>query len=248
MSRYDGLIIPRSYNDYFSRSRPDDMKQFIRTITQSTVDPAGTDPVNGTAVNGALSEQGLINVPSYNNAVTSIDLNTKFLTDNKIKFAYTINATNSPSGSSEKWLLIKTIPYGANYTKYSIQKAQSMSSNEEWIRYLNNGTWSEWGKIATETDVKSEYKFYPFGAATYTLTEFVAKVNELYGVTDKPISFILPYDYSVSVIITEISTARLIDCIITVAKASGHTMIKVQGSVNKLAINSYNSGWRVENI
>ena len=55
MSRYDGLIIPRSYNDYFSRSDPAAARALAATMTESTYNPTGTLPVNGTAVNNALA-------------------------------------------------------------------------------------------------------------------------------------------------------------------------------------------------
>ena len=40
-------------------------------------------------------------------------------------------------------------------TNYSVQTAYEMNTNHTaWIRYNNNGTWSSWERVATESDLK----------------------------------------------------------------------------------------------
>lgn len=50
MSKYYGLIIPRSYNDYFSRSDPQAIKEIINTGTDAQLDEESAAPIQNQAV------------------------------------------------------------------------------------------------------------------------------------------------------------------------------------------------------
>lgn len=50
MARYNGLIIPRSYNDYFSRSDPQAIKDIIAMGTDEELDDTSTAPIQNRAV------------------------------------------------------------------------------------------------------------------------------------------------------------------------------------------------------
>ena len=50
MAKYNGLIIPRSYNDYFSRSDPQAIKDIIATGTDATLNTESKNPIQNKAV------------------------------------------------------------------------------------------------------------------------------------------------------------------------------------------------------
>lgn len=50
MARYNGLIIPRSYNDYFSRSDPQAIKDIIAMGTDEELDDTSVAPIQNRAV------------------------------------------------------------------------------------------------------------------------------------------------------------------------------------------------------
>lgn len=50
MARYNGLIIPRSYNDYFSRSDPQAIKDLMATVTDEELDDTSAAPIQNRAV------------------------------------------------------------------------------------------------------------------------------------------------------------------------------------------------------
>ena len=47
----DGLIIPRSYNDYFSKSSPTDIRLLVQTYTDDAMSPTSEMPVQNKVVN-----------------------------------------------------------------------------------------------------------------------------------------------------------------------------------------------------
>ena len=52
----DGLIIPRSYNDYFSRSDPNAIRQLVAQFTDSALSTTSENPVQNKVVKAALDE------------------------------------------------------------------------------------------------------------------------------------------------------------------------------------------------
>lgn len=56
MGRVDGLIIPRSYNDYFSRSDPQAIREIVATYTDDELDATSELPVQNKVVKAAIDE------------------------------------------------------------------------------------------------------------------------------------------------------------------------------------------------
>ena len=54
MGKVDGLIIPRSYNDYFSRSDPDAIRDIVALYTDDALSSTSENPVQNKVVKGAL--------------------------------------------------------------------------------------------------------------------------------------------------------------------------------------------------
>ena len=58
MGKVDGLIIPRSYNDYFSRSDPTAIRQLVAQFTDAALSATSENPVQNKVVKAALDAKG----------------------------------------------------------------------------------------------------------------------------------------------------------------------------------------------
>lgn len=56
MGRVEGLIIPRSYNDYFSRSDPGAIRDIVALYTDDALSDTSENPVQNKIVKGALDD------------------------------------------------------------------------------------------------------------------------------------------------------------------------------------------------
>ena len=56
MGKVDGLIIPRSYNDYFSRSDPGAIRDIVALYTDDALSDTSENPVQNKIVKGALDD------------------------------------------------------------------------------------------------------------------------------------------------------------------------------------------------
>lgn len=56
MSKFDGLIIPRSYNDYFRRDDPEAIRQLVKNYTDDELDKNSTNPLQNKIIAGLMPE------------------------------------------------------------------------------------------------------------------------------------------------------------------------------------------------
>ena len=73
MGRVDGLIIPRSYNDYFSRSDPQAIREIVATYTDDELDTTSELPVQ----NKVIAEIVPNNAAANNKLATAGDVSPK---------------------------------------------------------------------------------------------------------------------------------------------------------------------------
>jgi hypothetical protein len=73
MGRVDGLIIPRSYNDYFSRSDPQAIREIVATYTDDELDTTSELPVQ----NKVIAELVPSGATSSNKLATASDVSPK---------------------------------------------------------------------------------------------------------------------------------------------------------------------------
>lgn len=73
MGRVDGLIIPRSYNDYFSRSDPQAIREIVATYTDDELDTTSELPVQ----NKVIAELVPSNAAANNKLATAGDVSPK---------------------------------------------------------------------------------------------------------------------------------------------------------------------------
>jgi len=73
MGRVDGLIIPRSYNDYFSRSDPGAIREIVAEYTDDELDTTSELPVQ----NKVIAELVPSNAAANNKLATAADVSPK---------------------------------------------------------------------------------------------------------------------------------------------------------------------------
>ena len=73
MGRVDGLIIPRSYNDYFSRSDPQAIREIVATYTDDELDTTSELPVQ----NKVIAELVPSGAAANNKLATAADVTPK---------------------------------------------------------------------------------------------------------------------------------------------------------------------------
>jgi hypothetical protein len=61
MGRVDGLIIPRSYNDYFSRSDPQAIREIVATYTDDELDTTSELPVQNKVIAELVPSNAAVN-------------------------------------------------------------------------------------------------------------------------------------------------------------------------------------------
>ena len=143
MSRYDGLIIPRSYSEYINKTDAATLQQALQLsgVLSGAVAAGDNKAVTSNAVNGALAEY---QIAKRTILQKSVDLNT--LIENGQYFAAndTIgnNCTNKPTEVVYSFYLelLRGAPRG------SIFQIMLTGQGIRYIRtsYDNGKTWNKW--------------------------------------------------------------------------------------------------------
>ena len=145
MSRYDGLIIPRSYSEFINKT---DAATLLQALQQSGVmDAAPTANSNHPAKSGGIAET-LAKYPNckYYDTASSYNLDCDSLQDRVCLVTPDGNnyvQNHYPAGELLFIYTTKDI-YGNG-----MQKAISWSTQKEWNRILKNDAWQNWYEIST---------------------------------------------------------------------------------------------------
>ena len=141
MSRYDGLIIPRSYSDYINKT---DAATLLQALQQSGVMDAA--PTSGS--NHPVKSDGI------NKIVTKNDANLCTPGENKVSF-FSVFGSNTPNTTDRFY--ITAFNNGQKITQIAQTTPRGTSSafglySDLYTRsgiYKNGGiTWENWGKLA----------------------------------------------------------------------------------------------------
>lgn len=82
MARYNGLIIPRSYNDYYSRNDPQAIKDIILASTDTELDEESGAPISNSAVSAVIpTTASAANKLATASDITSIDAHIESIQD-----------------------------------------------------------------------------------------------------------------------------------------------------------------------
>lgn len=155
MSRYDGLIIPRSYNEYINKSDPLTLAQALQqnNVLSGAVAAGDNKAVKSGAVAAALAK--------YPNAKYYSTVQTQALNCNNIedRVALVTPSTGYASLNYPAGELLFVIT-SKNSGEDGFQKAISYTSNREWNRIMQNGVWGDWYEIATTAAVATALGSY----------------------------------------------------------------------------------------
>lgn len=163
MGRVDGLVIPRSYNDYFSRSDPTAIRQLVAQYTDSALSATSKLPVQNKVIKGALdnintlipaqaSESNKLADKAFVNS--SIGTNTaNYISNNGQPFT-SVSALESYSGTvtNNDYAFVTGIDSAGN-VYYDRYKATVSGSNVRWAKEyrLNNSSFTaeQWAAISS---------------------------------------------------------------------------------------------------
>ena len=144
MSRYDGLIIPRSYNEYINKTDAATLQQALQLsgVLSGAVAAGDNKAVTSNAVNNALSNFTLYNYYSRRSSSNFDELQAidKFyiqMVDMNSKGTFPQNANSG---------VILTFTWDAFYATQMFIEIDTKT--QIYIRYIDNGTPSTWKKIA----------------------------------------------------------------------------------------------------
>ena len=154
MSRYDGLIIPRSYSEYINKTDAATLQQALQLsgVLSGAVAAGDNKAVKSSAVNNALTKYNYANA---NGLKSSDDFNN--ITTEGLYFATgAILPSNYPSGVAVEQLynfVLHVYPQGN--TSKLVQELTTLNGKHKYIRFygITAGTWTDWEKFTTESDI-----------------------------------------------------------------------------------------------
>lgn len=168
MGKVDGLIIPRSYNDYFSRSDPAAIRQLVAQFTDAALSTTSENPVQNKVVKAALDAKGADiaaieeKIPAQASAQnqladkgfvnSSVSTNTaNYISDNGAPFT-SVAALEAYSGTvTNNDYAFVTGTDSAGNTYYDRYKATVSGSTVTWAKEyrLNNSSFTaaQWAAI-----------------------------------------------------------------------------------------------------
>ena len=129
MSRYDGLIIPRSYNEYINKTDAATLQQALQLsgVLSGAVAAGDNKAVKSSAVNDALANYKKQTITT----LTNEDLNK--ITTNGYYAMFDIDSIiNKPSGNNMYNNLLEVIEMGKNR---GMQKFYSTNTQQAFIRF-----------------------------------------------------------------------------------------------------------------
>lgn len=193
MSRYDGLIIPRSYSEYINKTDAATLQQALQLsgVLSEAVAAGDNKAVKSSAVNAALANEKKSN---YNTTIT--DCNNAYAEGSMSRYvlngAITSNLPDTTSIYIVESISSNSTVSENNYGYQIATKIGNISKNgDRYIRYRNsaNKTWGNWEKIITSTELNKVQDFWNI-FLTQAITETTPTVKASYSgrkFTDYPL-------------------------------------------------------------
>ena len=151
MSRYDGLIIPRSYSEYINKTDAATLQQALQLsgVLSGAVAAGDNKAVKSNAVKTALKKYNYANAT----ALKSSDDFNNIKSEGYYYCDGAIMPSNYPSGIRLGNLynfILHVYPQGN--TGRIVQEFTTINGQCKYIRFYGLVSWSEWGKITTDKD------------------------------------------------------------------------------------------------
>ena len=197
MSRYDGLIIPRSYSEYLNKTDSATLSQMLQHLTglwSHAVSAGDQKPVTSDAVNVALANLSeLKQLYDYSHRPSSANITP---TSNKLSYMLATSSMTENKPIAEGYIINLNWDIAGILTQLFVP-----SSTEEGrigIRTLNEyGKWSDWQYYTKDSDLFYDYKNFKLLKENKTPNftesgEFTATKNALINISnpgdDRPAS------------------------------------------------------------
>lgn len=150
MSRYDGLIIPRSYSEYINKT---DAATLLQALQQSGVmDVAPTSNSNHPVKSGGVY-QAILKSTSiedmYGTYGDTYNLNDFVSNEFRIRVGRVFNNTTSYSDynyPAREWTILIWLPI-TSASSYGCQIALATTARRNFIRYISSDSWSAWTEL-----------------------------------------------------------------------------------------------------
>ena len=185
----DGLIIPRSYNDYFSRTELTQFNNAVRNITDATLNASSVNPIQNKAVAEivppqASSSNKLADKEFVNSSVSTNTAN--YISDNGEPFA-SVAALEAYSGTvTNNDYAFVTGTDSAGNTYYDRYKATVSGNTVTWAKEyrLNNSSFTaaQWDAIQSGITA-AKVAQYDAAVGSNTVVP-VGTISAYYGSTD----------------------------------------------------------------
>ena len=151
MSRYDGLIIPRSYSEYINKTDAATLQQALQlpSVLSGAVAAGDNKAVTSNAVETALKKYNYANATTLN---SSDDFN-----NIKSEGYYYCNGAIMPSNHPSNIGLVNLYNfilhvYPQGNTGRTVQEFTTINGQHKYIRFYDLTSWTEWSKITTDKD------------------------------------------------------------------------------------------------
>ena len=190
MSRYDGLIIPRSYSEYINKT---DAATLLQALQRSGVmDNAPTSGSNKPAKSGGIYKA--IDEIAYDSNIT--DCNIAHETGKTRTYIVPSETTNVPNNTTSWYILAQCNPTTWSSNKYVTQIATNGANNSKTDIYIRHAyksgssiAWTAWQQVTTgQVDRLTITVTTPFGTIHALQNGKVIQVsmNGTSGVTIPP--------------------------------------------------------------
>lgn len=148
MSRYDGLIIPRSYSEYINKTDAATLQQALQLsgVLSGAVAAGDNKAVTSNAVNDALANYTVCSTGLTQDANIAFSL----APINSGKTTYYLCSENTPN--SGFWWNIEAVCSNVYGNNFIFQRASQCGGNNEiYVRQSSNrgNSWTGWKKITT---------------------------------------------------------------------------------------------------
>ena len=169
MSRYDGLIIPRSYSEYINKTDAATLLQALQLsgVMDNAPTANSNHPTKSGGVYTAINNISKVKYITQRSA-TNIDT---LLTDGGNVYFQLCDATSA--GTKPDNIIscvVQTILW--SISSYGIQILNEIDSGaRQYVRYYDNGTWSAWDRILRNSSIK--YKDVTYGNVTIQSGNFI---------------------------------------------------------------------------
>ena len=187
MSRYDGLIIPRSYSEYLNKTDSATLSQMLQQLTglwSHAVSAGDQKPVTSDAVNSALTNLTELNqLYDVSNRPISANIIQK---NNKLSYMLATSAMTENKPMSEGYIINLNWDNGGILAQLFVPGS---AEGRIGTRIYDQGEWKGWEYYTKDSDIFTNYENFTLIKENQTLNstesgEFTATKNAIINMSN----------------------------------------------------------------